>query len=57
MKDFFASPAFTWMLNAVFFAVILFAFLRAYKSLKVEKQNYVEYAPSLMTSLGLFGTF
>lgn len=45
------------MLNAVFFAVILFAFLRAYKSLKVEKQNYVEYAPSLMTSLGLFGTF
>lgn len=57
MKEFFGSPAFTWILNAVFFAIILFAFLRAKNSLKGEKQNYVEYAPSLMTSLGLFGTF
>lgn len=57
MKEFFGSSAFTWILNAIFFAIILFAFLRAKKSLKGERQNYVEYAPSLMTSLGLFGTF
>lgn len=57
MKEFLGSSAFTWILNTIFFVIILFAFIRAKKSLLGEKQNYVEYAPSLMTSLGLFGTF
>ena len=57
MKEFLGSSVFTWVLNTIFFALILFAFLRAKISLKGNNQNYVEYAPSLMTSLGLFGTF
>ena len=55
--DFIGTTAFTWTLNGIFFAIILFAFFRALSALKEGKNNYVEYAPSLMTSLGLFGTF
>lgn len=51
------TQVFTWILNGVFFAGILYAFLVAKRSLKTERRNYVEYAPSLMTSMGLFGTF
>jgi hypothetical protein len=51
------NQIFTWTLNGVFFAAILYAFLVAKRSLKTERSNYVEYAPSLMTSMGLFGTF
>jgi len=51
------NQVFTWILNGVFFAGILYAFLVAKRSLKTERKNYVEYAPSLMTSMGLFGTF
>ena len=57
MKDFIGTAAFTWTLNAVFFLFILIAFLIAVRKLKGERQNYVEYAPSFMTSMGLFGTF
>lgn len=51
------TQVFTWILNGVFFAGILYAFLVAKRSLKTDRRNYVEYAPSLMTSMGLFGTF
>lgn len=58
MDKFLSSHFFTWGLNLLFFLAIGYAFLRA---LKIMRQNgsstYVEYAPSLMTSLGLFGTF
>ena len=58
MDDFLKSAAFTWVLNGIFFVAIALAFIVASKSLRSgHRQNYVEYAPSLMTSLGLFGTF
>lgn len=53
----FNTPEFTWGLNIIFFIAILWSFLAAKSGLKSGKTNYVEYAPSLMTSLGLFGTF
>lgn len=53
----FSTQAFTWTLNGVFFIAILYVFLTAKAGLKSSRTNYVEYAPSLMTSMGLFGTF
>lgn len=53
----FGSQEFTWILNSVFFFAILYAFVKAKSGLNSDRSNYVEYAPSLMTSLGLFGTF
>lgn len=57
MKDFIGTSAFTWILNGIFFVLILAAFLVAVRKLKSGQQNYVEYAPSFMTSMGLLGTF
>jgi biopolymer transport protein ExbB/TolQ len=53
----FNTQIFTWILNSIFFIAILYAFLKAKAGLKTDRNNYVEYAPSLMTSMGLFGTF
>jgi len=53
----FSTQVFTWILNCIFFIAIFYAFVKAKSSLKTDRSNYVEYAPSLMTSLGLFGTF
>lgn len=53
----FNTQVFTWILNSVFFIAILYAFLKAKAGLTSDRNNYVEYAPSLMTSMGLFGTF
>ena len=58
MSDFLKSSAFTWILNGLFFILISIAYAIALRSLRQGvRRNYVEYAPSLMTSLGLFGTF
>lgn len=58
MSEFFKSGVFTWALNGIFFLLTGAAYLYAIRSLRRgERHNYVEYAPSLMTSLGLFGTF
>ena len=58
LSDFLKSAIFTWVLNGAFFLLIGAAYAFAIKSLRRGvRQNYVEYAPSLMTSLGLFGTF
>lgn len=58
MMNLIGTQSFTWVLNGLFFLAILYAFQRAKSSLSEgRKNNYVEYAPSLMTSMGLFGTF
>ncbi|MEK8027157.1 MotA/TolQ/ExbB proton channel family protein [Pseudaquabacterium rugosum] len=58
MHDFFQSPAFTWALNALFFGLCAWAFVHARRCLiDGRAASFVDYAPSLMTSLGLFGTF
>ena len=58
MSEFFKTAAFTWILNCIFFILTGIAYLIALRSLRRgDRQNYVEYAPTLMTSLGLFGTF
>ena len=58
MREFFKTAAFTWILNCIFFILTGIAYLIALRSLRRgDRQNYVEYAPTLMTSLGLFGTF
>ena len=43
--------------NLGFMAAIAYAFWSGRKASKQGKHNFVEYAPTLMTSLGLFGTF
>lgn len=53
----FNTQVFTWILNSIFLIAILYAFVKAKAGLKKNRSNYVEYAPSLMTSMGLFGTF
>jgi len=53
----FGTQAFTWALNCAFFIAILYVFMTAKAGLKTDRSNFVEYAPSLMTSMGLFGTF
>ncbi len=55
--EIFGTREFTWTLNLLFFAAILYTFLAAKAGLKSDRSNFVEYAPSLMTSTGLFGTF
>lgn len=58
MNNFFTSNIFAWTINAIFLIIIFIVFYKAMISLKKgDKKYYVEYAPSLMTSLGLFGTF
>ena len=58
MSEILKTAAFAWSLNIVFFILIFSAYLYALRSLKNGiRQNYVEYAPSLVTSMGLFGTF
>lgn len=58
MENFLSNQWFTWGLNLVFLFVIWYACLRALKIMyQGGSSTYVEYAPSLMTSLGLFGTF
>lgn len=53
----FSTQAFTWTLNGIFFFAILYVFVTAKSGLRSNRTNYVEFAPSLMTSMGLFGTF
>ena len=58
LSDFLKSAIFTWVLNGAFFLLIGATCVFAMQSLRRGvRQNYVEYAPTLMTSLGLFGTF
>lgn len=58
MNNFYGSTEFTIGLNCLFVVLIGAAFWMAWTGVKQGKRNnYVEYAPSLMTSLGLFGTF
>ena len=58
MGDLLRSSVFTWVLNSIFLAAICCAYFLSINSLRNgRRQNFVEYAPSLMTSLGLFGTF
>ncbi|MCG9124140.1 MotA/TolQ/ExbB proton channel family protein [Laribacter hongkongensis] len=52
------SEMLTNPVNIIFTAAIVWAFLHGKKSIeKGTHKNFVEYAPTLMTSLGLFGTF
>jgi len=44
------TELFLWMMLAVFFIAILFGLLRIYRS-------FIEYAPSILVSLGILGTF
>jgi predicted transcriptional regulator len=52
------STALTWGLNAAFFVILWLVCRKAIAGLRQNTcPSYVDYAPSLMTSVGLFGTF
>jgi hypothetical protein len=58
MNNLAGSDEFAYALNVIFVLLISFAFYHAYAGIKSGgRSNFAEYAPSLMTSLGLFGTF
>ncbi|MDD2609905.1 MAG: MotA/TolQ/ExbB proton channel family protein [Giesbergeria sp.] len=58
MGNFLSNQWFTWGINLIFFLAIGYSCIRALKIMRQGgSSTYVEYAPSLMTSLGLFGTF
>lgn len=58
MNQILGGTGFTWGLNIIFFVVIGYFFYQALQGIKEGKRvNYVEYTPTLLTSLGLLGTF